>query len=164
MCLKTKYFKVISNSINSIELSPSWEARRTSHFIELEYPLHSLQYPITYPYPESDESSPPFLILLCKMELNFISPSLSRYSKWSLSLMFPEQILGAFLMSAARAIRLASLVTLDLIIHMISGVERRSSFSSSCHFLHPSLTSSLSGLRMFPSTPIPRCPQHMLFP
>ena len=123
-------------------------------------------------------TNPPFPILLCNMELNFIFPSSSRYSKWSLSFMFPEQILGAFLMSACVPYDLPISLPLILLCPLACHTTCHSRYPWSyyphniwCgeeifHFLFMSFSPHFCYL--FPFRPqnvsqhsIPRYPQHM---
>ena len=97
--------------------------------MEPEGSLPHLQVPATCLYTEAAWSSPYPHILLLKIHLNIILPSVPGSSKLSLSLRFPHQILYTPLFSHINAICPGHLILLDLITPTLLGEEYKSSHS-----------------------------------
>jgi len=78
-----------------------------------------------------------------KIRLNIIIPSTRGFSKWSLFLRFPHQILLCTSPPPVCATCPAYLILLDLITRIIFSEQYRSLSSSLCSFLNSPVTSSL---------------------
>ena len=103
-----------------------------------------LQVPVTYLYPEPEQSSPCPLPHILKIHLNIILPFAPGSPKWSLSPRFHHQ--NSVYTSPLSPIRVtcpAHLILLDLITRTILGEECRSLSSSLCSCLYAPFTSSL---------------------
>jgi hypothetical protein len=59
--------------------------------MKTEGSLPHSQVPANYPQPATNQSSPCLPILFLEEQFEYYPPSTSRYSKWSLSLRFPQR-------------------------------------------------------------------------
>jgi len=112
-----------------------------------------LQLPVTYPYPEPEQSSPCPLSHILKIHLNIILPFAPRSPKWPLSSRFHHQNpVYTSPLSSIRATCPTHFILLDLITGTILGEEYRSLSSSLCSCLHTPVTVYLLGPNILLST------------
>ena len=120
--------------------------------MEPESSLPHSQVPATCPYLRQHDPVHTPTSYFLMIHLNIILPSTSGFSKWFLSLRFPDQNPVYVSPLLIRATCPTHLIFLDFTTRTILGEQYRSFSSSLCSFLHSSVTSSLLGPNILLST------------